>query len=75
MARLFRNIAFLVLLASCSANKYLKPAEKYFEGFEVEYVDRESEIPKDIRSSILTAIEPNATRRFFLSRPGTWIYY
>jgi len=75
VARLFRNIAFLVLLASCSANKYLKPAEKYFEGFEVEYVDRESEIPKDIRSSILAGIEPDATRRFFLSRPGTWIYY
>ncbi len=68
-------MVLLILLASCSANKYLKPGEKFFEGFEVEYVDAEIEIPKDVRNSILSGLEPEATRRFFLSRPGTWIYY
>jgi outer membrane protein assembly factor BamA len=68
-------MVFLILLASCSANKYLKPGEKFFEGFEVEYTDGDTEVTKDVKNSILSGIEPKATRRFFLSRPGTWIYY
>lgn len=53
----------------------MQPGEKFFEGFEVEYAERESEIPRDVRNSILSGIDPEATRRFFVSRPGTWIYY
>ncbi|MGB6037618.1 MAG: BamA/TamA family outer membrane protein, partial [Cryomorphaceae bacterium] len=68
-------MALIFLLASCSATKYLSPEEKFFEGFEVEYVDGVGEIPKDVQGSILSGIKPDATRRFFMSRPGTWLFY
>jgi outer membrane protein assembly factor BamA len=74
MMRTLKNIALLLLLASCSANKYLNTGEKYFEGYELEYLDHESLIPKDVKATILSGIEPDATRRFLMSRPGTWIY-
>jgi outer membrane protein assembly factor BamA len=73
--RVLKNIALIFLLASCSATKYLSPEQKFFEGFEVEYIDGAGEIPKDVQGSILSGIEPEATRRFFISRPGTWLFY
>jgi hypothetical protein len=75
MIKLIRNIVLLALLASCSATKYLKPEERFFEGFSIEYDSTGSAIPDDVKSSLLYGLEPDPTRRFLLSRPGTWIYY
>ncbi|MEM9052165.1 MAG: BamA/TamA family outer membrane protein [Bacteroidota bacterium] len=75
MSRVLRNIAIVILLCSCSAAKYLKEDEKFFEGHEVTYLNNEKEVPKDVRATILSDIDPEATRKFFLSRPGTWLYY
>lgn len=74
MKRSVRYIVVLALMTACSANKYLAPGEKYFEGSEVRFVEDQKKIPKDLRATILSGIGPTATRRFFLSRPGTWIY-
>lgn len=67
-------IVIVILLASCSANKYLPEGEKYFEGHETEYNDKTSALPKEVRYYLQEDLEPDATRRFFISRPGTWIY-
>ena len=39
------------------------------------YLNHEREVPKDVKATILSDIEPEATRKFFFSRPGTWLYY
>ena len=75
MIRMVRNIVLLALLASCSATKYLGPGERFFEGYSIEYDSTGSAIPKEVKSSLLYGLDPDPTRRFLLSRPGTWIYY
>jgi hypothetical protein len=75
MIRLLKNTVIFILLTGCTANKYLAPGEKYFEGQEVEYDHNENLISKDLKASIMSGLGPDATRRFFLSRPGTWIYH
>ncbi|NEN25127.1 BamA/TamA family outer membrane protein [Cryomorpha ignava] len=67
-------IIFAILLASCSANKYLPEGEKYFEGHETEYTGKTSSLPKELRYYLQEDLKPDATRRFLISRPGTWIY-
>ena len=67
-------ILIALLMASCSANKYLPKGEKYFEGHETEYTDKTSALPKEVRYYLQEDLKPEETRRFFLSRPGTWIY-
>jgi len=74
MIRFVRNIVLFLLLTGCTANKYLAPGEKYFEGQAVEYTEDEANIPKDLKASMLSGLGPDPTRRFFISRPGTWIY-
>ncbi|HKL39431.1 MAG TPA: BamA/TamA family outer membrane protein, partial [Cryomorphaceae bacterium] len=75
MIRLFRNITLLILLASCSATKYLGPEERFFEGFEIAYESSDVEIPGEVKSALLSGLEPDPTRRFLISRPGTWLFY
>ncbi len=67
-------IALVALLTACSANKYLPEGEKYFEGHEIEYVDGKENIPKYVQNELDKDFKPKATRRFFMSRPGTWLY-
>ena len=67
-------ILFATLLVSCSANKYLPEGEKYFEGHETEFSDNTSKLPKEVRYYLQEDLKPDATRRFFVSRPGTWLY-
>lgn len=75
MSRIVKFTLLLLVLASCSATKYLNEDEYFFEGFEIEYEAAEVEIPKDVKASLLSGLEPDATRRFGVSRPGTWLYY
>lgn len=67
-------IALCFVLLSCSANKYLPEGEKYFEGHEIEYIDDNSAMPRALKYGLGSDLEPDATRRFFISRPGTWIF-
>lgn len=67
-------ILLALLLASCSANKFLPEGEKYFEGHETEYEGKAVDLPKQARYYLQDDLKPEATRRFFISRPGTWIY-
>jgi len=67
-------IFFVMLFASCSANKFLPDGEKYFEGHETEYIGKSKEVPKDVKYYLQEDLKPESTRRFFLSRPGIWIY-
>ncbi len=64
-----------ILLASCSATSYLKEGQKYFEGHDAEYISGKSEVSAQLKSEIMSGLDPDATRRFFLSRPGTWLYH
>lgn len=73
MQRLIVSVLCLVLL-SCSANKYLPEGEKYFEGHEIKYSGSSSKLPRDVKYSLSEELKPDATRRFFISRPGTWLY-
>ncbi len=74
MRNLLIYILFAAVLWSCSANKYLPEGEKYFEGHETEYTDNASKLPKDVKYYLQEDLKPESTRRFFLSRPGTWMY-
>ena len=74
MRNILFYILFAILFASCSANKYLPEGEKYFEGHETEYIGRASKVPKDVKFYLQEDLKPESTRRFFLSRPGVWIY-
>ena len=65
---------FAMLFASCSANKYLPEGEKYFEGHKTAYTVKTAQVPKDVRYYLQEDLKPEATRRFFFSRPGTWLY-
>ena len=67
-------ILLALLLASCSANKFLPEGEKYFEGHETEYEGKAVDLPKQARYYLQDDLKPEATRRFFISRPGTRIY-
>src|SRR5690554_2481502 len=67
-------IFFVMLFASCSANKFLPDGEKYFEGHETEYIGKSKEVPKEVKYYLQEDLKPESTRRFFLSRPGIWIY-
>ena len=49
--------------------------EKYFEGHETEYIGSASKVPKEIKFYLQEDLKPEGTRRFFVSRPGTWIYH
>lgn len=61
-------------LFSCSANKFLPEGEKYFEGHEIKYVDNSSALPRNVKFNLSSELKPEGTRRFFVSRPGTWIF-
>jgi len=63
-----------LLLIGCSANKYLPEGEKYFEGNIIEYQDADNLFPRDIKFGLEGDLKPDATRRYFVSRPGTWLY-
>ena len=63
-----------ILLASCSANKYLPQGEKYFEGHEMKYIGPHSEVPYDVEAVLLSDLKPEPTMRILISRPGTWLY-
>ncbi len=64
----------LIVLTSCSANKYLTDGDKYFEGHYVKILDDKSDLPKDLEFDLHEDFKPNTTRRYLMSRPGTWIY-
>lgn len=75
MRNLISYILFALLFASCSANKFLPEGEKYFEGHESEYLGKSSsKVPKDVKYYLQEDLKPESTRRFFISRPGIWIY-
>lgn len=72
--RMQRFIWFMLglLLASCSAKKYLPEGEKYFEGHYVEILDDKTHLPKDVENDLDEDFKPSSTRRYLGSRPGTW---
>lgn len=74
MRNILFYILFAILFASCSANKYLPEGEKYFEGHETEYIGKASKVPRDVKYYLQEDLKPGSTRRFIVSRPGTWIY-
>jgi len=63
-----------ILLAGCTANKFLPENEKYFEGNEVEYKGADKMFPRDLKYGLEGDLKPDATRRYFIFRPGTWLY-
>ena len=63
-----------LVLASCSAKKYLPQGEKYFEGHYVEILDDKKLLPKDVEHDLEEDFKPYSTRRYLVSRPGTWLF-
>lgn len=74
MTNRFLYIALCFTLFSCSANKFLPEGEKYFEGHEIKYTDNSSALPRNVKFNLSSELKPEGTRRFFVSRPGTWIF-
>jgi len=74
MRSLFYISLASLLLASCSANKFLPTGEKYFEGHEIVYEDGDELYPRDLKYGLDGDLKPDATRRYLISRPGTWLY-
>lgn len=67
-------ISLCFALFSCSANKFLPEGEKYFEGHEIKFTDNASALPRNVKFNLSDELKPDGTRKFFVSRPGTWIY-
>ena len=63
-----------LLLVGCSANKYLPEREKYFEGNQIDFQDVDHLLPRDLKYGLEGDLKPEATRRYLISRPGTWLY-
>ena len=72
-ALLFISLTSLILLG-CSANKYLPAGEKYFEGNKIQYEDLDELFPRELKYGLEEDLKPDATRRYLISRPGTWLY-
>lgn len=77
MKPMIKRLSYIIpciLLISCSANKFLPEGEKYFEGHEIRYSDSSPYLTRIIKNNLSEDLEPEPTRRFIISRPGTWLY-
>ncbi|WP_333821227.1 translocation and assembly module lipoprotein TamL [Ohtaekwangia sp.] len=65
------------LLASCTATKYLKEDEVFYNGAEINFETPEGRVgrKKALRSELQTYINPKPNGRLLKARPGVWFYY
>jgi len=77
--RLVSNLSFLIiaaLLASCTANKFLKEDESFYGGATINFHTNGNVSGKRaIKSELEELITPKPNSTILGSRPGVWIYY
>ncbi|HEY4654557.1 MAG TPA: BamA/TamA family outer membrane protein [Cyclobacteriaceae bacterium] len=77
--RLVSNLSFLIIaaiLASCTANKFLKEGESFYGGATINFHTNGNVSGKRaIKSELEELITPKPNSTILGSRPGVWIYY
>lgn len=74
MKKLISHIAILILLASCTAKKYLPEGDRYFAGHRFEYNNEAAAVSKTIKSQLENDIMPEPVVKVFWSRPSIWLH-
>lgn len=64
----------VLVLASCSAKKFLPEGELYFAGHEFEYQDSVYIVPDSVKNDLVDELKPKPNGKIFASRPGVWLY-
>ncbi|WP_159453832.1 translocation and assembly module lipoprotein TamL [Ohtaekwangia koreensis] len=67
----------IMLLTSCTATKYLKEGESFYNGANINFETPQGRVgrKKILAKELHTYINPKPNSRFFAARPGVWLYF
>jgi hypothetical protein len=70
------GMAVLFFISGCTATRFLKEGETFYDGAEIELVPQGKIVGKgNIKEDLQTYLKPKPTSKFLGSRPAAWFYY
>ncbi len=67
---------WVILLCSCSANRFLSKNEHFYDGAKIIFEHDTLDIKKrQLSTELKEVLEPKANRKLLGARPGVWFYY
>lgn len=70
-----RLVLIMILLAGCTATRFLKEGETFYAGAEIDVVSEKVQGQNEIKKKLQEYIKPKPNSKFLGSRPGPWFYF